>query len=237
MYSLVLMTAVATSGDASAFNWRSGGCGGCSCSGSAIVYQAAPVAYTVGCYGSPSYAVGSCFGCRGSTGCTGCNGCWGRSFYRASCHGCTGSSCCGGSCFGSSCCGGSCFGSYATPIVIPAVEDCCGATPTVTTPAVPTSASPTESPANLKIDLPADAKLYVDGQLVPGGGATRTFATPKLPAGRSFAYEMRAEISMDGSTVTEEMKVVVHAGDDVTKSFGKLLAAANREKPTAVAKK
>lgn len=225
MYSMILMTAMATSGDTASFNWRSNGCGGCNgCGGSSVVYHAAPTTYSVGCYGSPRYAVGGCFGCRGSSGCTGCTGCWGGSFYRGSCHGCS----------GSSCCGGGCFGSHSSPVAIPAVEDCCGAV------TVPTTATPTatgESPANLKLDLPADSKLYVDGQLIPGTGATRTFATPKLPAGRSFVYKMTAEILVDGSTVREEIKVVVHAGDDVRKSFGKLIAATTRETPTAVAKK
>jgi uncharacterized protein (TIGR03000 family) len=80
--------------------------------------------------------------------------------------------------------------------------------------------------ANITIDLPAGAALSVDGQPVMSAGAVRRFHTPELPAGQSFFYDMKAELLIGGQTVTEELRVVVHAGDAVTASFGKLLAAA-----------
>jgi hypothetical protein len=37
---------------------------------------------------------------------------------------------------------------------------------------------------------------------------------------------MKAELVVNGQTVVEEMKIVVKAGESVSKSFGKLIAAA-----------
>lgn len=194
MYSLILMTAVATTGDSSSFFRHRGGCHGCY--GSAVVVaHPAPVTYSVGCYGTPTYAVGgwsSCYGC-----CGGCSG-WNMSFY-------------------------------SFPVIAHPLGECaCYSAATPTTPA---------AAASVKLELPADAKLIVDGQPVPGTGAVRSFATPQLPAGKAFAYDMTAEMVVGGVTVREELKVVVHAGDAVEKTFPKLLAAARKEGPTAVAKK
>lgn len=219
MYSLILMTAVASSGDSSTFHFHRGSCHGCG--GAVVVVQPAPVTYTLGCYGTPHYVVGGHGFHRGSGGC--CGGCWSSwnaSFYS-----------------GSSCCGGCCGGGY---MAIPTVVDCCGPV-SIATPAVP--AATVEKPtgkagvANIKIELPENAQLYVDGQLVPGTGAVRQFTTPTLPGGQAFAYVMTADVVIDGSKVHEEVKVVVHSQDSVEKSFGQLLAAARRSKPTELAKK
>ncbi|QEL19693.1 TIGR03000 domain-containing protein [Limnoglobus roseus] len=203
MYSLIMMAAVASASDTSAFHWHRHGCSGCY--GSTVVFAArpAPVVYSVGCYGTPGYVVGGWQSYHGCAGCTGsCSG-WGPSFYSAPV-------------FVGDC--GACYSAVATPTATP-------------------GASPSSGVANIKIELPADAKLVVDGQTVPGAGTVRSFATPKLPAGKSFVYEMKAETIVDGITVQEDLKVVVHAGDQLEKSFPKLLAAARKESPTEVARK
>ena len=89
--------------------------------------------------------------------------------------------------------------------------------------------------ANLKFKVPADTKLYVDGKLTPGSGTERAFYTPPLEAGKKFFYEVKAELVVDGKTVTEEKKVIVEAGANLTESFAKLTAAA--ENATSVAGK
>lgn len=133
MYSLLMMSAIATGGDAPAFNWGAG-CYG-SCSGVVATGCCGGYAVPTGCCGG--YAVPT--GCCGGTACYGgcCGGrpllplfptlrarvsarlsCFGSACYGSSCHGsscmgssCYGSSCMGSSCYGSSCMGSSCYGS------------------------------------------------------------------------------------------------------------------------------
>jgi uncharacterized protein (TIGR03000 family) len=207
MYSLVLMTAFATTGDTASFHWRSAGC----CGGAPVV-RSAPVIYTVGCYG-----------CTGCTGCTGCGGYVVGPVVRQGC-GCTGWSCTG--CCGGGCCGG--IVTWATPArVAPPMA--------APEPAAPKAAE--KKPASIELELPADATLFVDGRAVPGSGAKRSFATPELPAGRSYYYDMAAEILVDGTPVRQELRVHVAAGETLQHSFGDLIAKAKSAKPATVATK
>lgn len=177
-----------------------------------------------GCYGS------SCHGCNGGS----CNGCWGSSCYGGGCNGCHGGAvyyhqgCYGSMTPYSGGCNG-CFGGGYTPYV-PSGPVIMEPVPAAPVPAAPTPVAPMpekKASANITVELPAGATLYVDGQAVAGTGATRQFHTPELPAGQAFYYDMKAEIEVGGRKVAEEMKVVVAAGDKVAKSFGQLIAAAN----------
>jgi len=89
-------------------------------------------------------------------------------------------------------------------------------------------AKPKETGARVKFQLPADAKLYVDGRLTLIGGTERVFTTPPLAPGQKFYYDMRAELPLPTGVVTEEKRVIVEAGADITESFPKLLAAAGK---------
>jgi len=113
-----------------------------------------------------------------------------------------------------------------TPVVVPMQ------TP-VQTPADTTKPKPdgTTKPdgsqgASLKFQLPADAKLYVDGQLTGITGTERAFVTPALTPGQKYYYDVKAELTVDGKAVTEEKRVIVEAGGSVVESFPKLTAAA-----------
>jgi uncharacterized protein (TIGR03000 family) len=102
-----------------------------------------------------------------------------------------------------------------------------GAAPVVTfTPYGSTNLNPPETPdkATLRVDLPKDAKFFVDGQEIAGSGQVRSFATPALPRDQDFFYDLKAEVVVDGKTVAEEKRVIVRAGGTVNESFGKLLA-------------
>lgn len=212
MYSLILMTAVASTGDASSFHWKKSSCQGCGgCGG-------VPLVYSVGCYGSATP--------MGCTGCYGCTGCTGYIPYSTSCYGCSGCFGSGWSCTG--CCGG--MMQYTAPVIMPMAE-----------PAKPEAAKPEaekKSPASLQLDLPADAKLYVDGRLIEGNGSQRTFSTPELPIGRIYYYDMRAEAIIDGRVVHEEQRVLVRGGEQLSRSFNDLIARAKKTAATTeIAKK
>ena len=94
-----------------------------------------------------------------------------------------------------------------------------------------------KSTATLKLELPADAKLFVDGQPIDGDGAVRNFSTPELPVGRNYYYDMRAETTVNGTPVREEIRLVVRAGDALTHTFGELIAKAQAAKDATVTRK
>jgi len=120
------------------------------------------------------------------------------------------------------------------------------APPVVVVPAESTPAKPMETPiapkpkegmsANLKFQLPADAKLYVDGRLTTIGGTERAFTTPPLAEGSKYYYDVKAEMIVDGKPVVAEKRVVVVAGATITETFPTLIAAVEK-KATAVAEK
>lgn len=174
-----------------------------------------------GCHG-----YSSCYGsCYGGYSCSGCYG--GRVYY--GCSGCYGS--CYGGCYGSSCYG--CHGCYG----------CAGYTfgsPYQVTPNHPMPKAGESPPppkeekkkeevksnkAKLIIDLPADAKLYVDNQLMKTASSRRAFSTPVLEPGQSYFYVLRAEVIRDGKTLEQTRRVIVRAGDQVNTSFKELNGA------------
>lgn len=100
--------------------------------------------------------------------------------------------------------------------------------PVMTVPvAPPTGSDAPGNPgaANIKFKVPADAKLFVDGRLTTGTGPERAFYTPPLAAGRQFYYDVRVEVTAAGRTLSEEKRVLVSAGANLTEEFPKLTAA------------
>jgi len=93
--------------------------------------------------------------------------------------------------------------------------------------------SPTK--AAVVVRLPADAKLYADGQLTALDTAERRFYTPTLDAGRDYHYNMKVEYVRDGKTVTDTKVVPVRAGEMAEVEFVDLTRVASRTKQPAMA--
>ncbi len=100
------------------------------------------------------------------------------------------------------------------------------ATPPVATPASVPTAGPAsvEQPgvgdrATITVKLPAGATLFVDDRKSPSSEPVRRFNTPPLPAGRDYAYLMRAEIVRNGQTETFTQRVPFRAGERVDVDF------------------
>jgi uncharacterized protein (TIGR03000 family) len=237
-----------------------GGCYG-SCYGSSCYSSSchSSSCYSSSCHSSACYGSG-CY----SSACYG-SACYGSGCYSSGVSACYGSSCTGSACFGTSyhsptpfVGSGSCFGTggavyygadfhqgvMAPPVIGSGIIDGLGSvTPSVPTITIDRSAEyraaqskPAAAPARLTIELPAAAKLYVDGTLVKGDGEARNFHTPDLTAGKTFYYDLKAEVVVDGKTVTQEKRVLVKAGDANAESFEKLIAAVKSDR-TDVAKK
>ncbi|MCS6851681.1 MAG: TIGR03000 domain-containing protein [Gemmataceae bacterium] len=68
------------------------------------------------------------------------------------------------------------------------------------------------APATLVVTLPAEAKLFIDGQATTSTSEVRTFETPALPLGFDYSYTLRAELVRDGQTLTQTKTVTVRGG-------------------------
>lgn len=234
MYSVILMAALATGGEAPDCHFRHGGCHGCYGS----------------CYGS---CHGSCYG--GWYG--GCNGCCGGISYGYSsysygcCGGCCGYSsysygCCGGCCGGVTsyygCCGGctgSCYGGFGGVIAEPVYGPAVVPGPVVPSapvmpPAKGEGASKKDdnpevraaSRARLLVDVPVDAKLYIDDTLMKTPASRRTFATPTLDETQTYFYDVRVEVERGGKVLTETRRITLRAGDEIRTGFTEATVAA-----------
>ena len=73
--------------------------------------------------------------------------------------------------------------------------------------------------AKLIVELPADAKLYIDDQLMKTPSAVRQFNTPELQPGQTYYYMVRVEMPSEGTPQTVTRRVLVRAGEEVTADF------------------
>jgi uncharacterized protein (TIGR03000 family) len=85
--------------------------------------------------------------------------------------------------------------------------------------AAPAPASPASDRATITVKLPPGATLYVDDRKSPSNEPVRQFSTPPLPAGREFAYLLKAEVVRDGRPESFTQKVPFRAGERVTIDF------------------
>lgn len=79
--------------------------------------------------------------------------------------------------------------------------------------------------ARLEVELPRGARLYVDDREVKGNDTSRGFRTPALEKGEKYYYDLRAEVEVDGQTVTSKRRVVVTAGQTARADFREMGAA------------
>jgi uncharacterized protein (TIGR03000 family) len=80
--------------------------------------------------------------------------------------------------------------------------------------ALPLQGQGPERTATLRVRLPADAKLVIDGNATRQTGALRHFVSPPLEPGKSYHYTLEWTYSKDGKPVTQKKVVHVKAGDD-----------------------
>ena len=199
MYSVVLMAAL-TAGSATPDCHRCGCYGGgcCGCWG--------------GCYGG---CYGGCFG-----------GCWG---------GCYGGG--WGGCYG--CWGGYASWGYGGAATYPGAVYPGGVMPGGTTvPSGEQLGTPKEdkkkatmfssTKAKLVVELPENAKLFIDDMPMKTASGVRSFNTPELEPGQAYYYMVRVETIHDGKPVSETRRVIVRAGQVARADFKDLTSDAVR---------
>jgi len=168
------------------------------------------------------------WGCMGSWG---GHGCMGSGGIFGGCHGsgyggCYGSGYGFGGCYGSSYGGGyavysgGCTGSggyYVGP----------GNEPPK---AMPGSPEPLKDPKKkdqvraplpgvIIVNLPADAKLAVDGYVTQQNLNVRTLVTPPIQPGAEFTYTLVAEANQNGQPASQTQRVTVRPGERVSVNF------------------
>jgi uncharacterized protein (TIGR03000 family) len=128
------------------------------------------------------------------------------------CGGCYG--CCGGG-YG---CGGGCYGcggGYGAGI---ATGGGYGAgiggdiAWTTTTPAQTQQFSEAEAPATIIVNVPAAAKVTIDGVATTSTSSRRVFVSPELSSDKEFHYTLQAEFEQDGKPVSVKKVVAVRGG-------------------------
>lgn len=72
----------------------------------------------------------------------------------------------------------------------------------------------------LTVEVPADAKVFVNGMETKSRGAVRRFVSRGLEGGLAYSYEIRAELTVDGETRTESKLVKLHGGQTAQVAFG-----------------
>jgi uncharacterized protein (TIGR03000 family) len=70
-----------------------------------------------------------------------------------------------------------------------------------------------DSRARIRLHVPADAEVWFDGVKTRQTGAERSFHSPPLAPGVTYAYEVEARWKKDGKTARRQRHIVVHAGD------------------------
>jgi uncharacterized protein (TIGR03000 family) len=191
MYSVVLVMALA--GSAEAPDCCNGCAPRCGCCG----VQVGCCGVRVGCYG----------GCAGYGGCMG--GCMG---------GCVGynNGCCGVVRMG--CCG--CAGMVMTG---------CGCVGTAPAPAAEEKKNDSTEekkdgvngarPATIVVNIPANARLTVNGQVMTQTSSQRRLTTPAMRPGQQFTYTLVAESTQNGQPVVQTQRVTVRAGQQLPVNF------------------
>jgi uncharacterized protein (TIGR03000 family) len=205
MFSAVLMVAMTTTPMTPDFGRRRGGCHGCYGGGYSCC----------GCYGG---GYGGCYG--GGYG-GGYGGCYGGGYGGGY-----------GGCYGGYAMGGGYYGpgmQYMPPADGGMRRGGTGGAGTGTgdrtgttdrtgresrpedTSKPPQALAPT--PARVIVQLPADAKLTIDGAPTKSTSERRVFSSPALEPGRTYSYNFEATIVRDGQPVTTRERVLVRAGE------------------------
>jgi uncharacterized protein (TIGR03000 family) len=212
MYSVVLMAALTSGGEAPGWplHHHNSGYGTCTGAGYGTGYNSC----YGGCYGVPFNCFGGSGGYTTGYGCMGsCQGGYGLIGYSPyGCHGCYG-------CYGCFGCSGYAPGyvpGFGTglPLQTPGRGD------TLPPPRKEgDSGAVAPNRARVIVELPPDAKLFIDDQPTTATSGTRTFNTPELEKGQTYYYVLRAEVVRAGKPISETRRLIIRPGEEVRATF------------------
>lgn len=96
------------------------------------------------------------------------------------------------------------------------------------------SSSRSDDSVKLNVTVPESAKVYVNDRLTTSTGEVRQFVSRGLEAGKSYRFEIRAELNDNGKVVTDTQSVVVTAGAQENVRFVMKTAPKTEKVDTAV---
>jgi uncharacterized protein (TIGR03000 family) len=77
-----------------------------------------------------------------------------------------------------------------------------------------------EDAVYLTVAVPDDARVFVNGNATTSTGVVRQFVSRGLKSGKSYRFQLRAEMdAVDGQVLTEEKELVVTAGEQKQVQF------------------
>jgi uncharacterized protein (TIGR03000 family) len=213
MYSVVLMAALTAGTTTPSWGWGHGSKGSHGGWGGKH-----------GSHGASDY--GGCYGCYRGYGYGG-SGCSGGAYYGGYGFGGYGSGstyaagCYGAGWYASGCYGAGCAGTPHPPsqVTPPAGPSGAPAPERVPAPKKEEQKTTALDQALLIVNLPADAKLYVDDKLTTATSDRRVFNSPGLADGQEYYYILRAEVVREGKTQSKTKRVLFHARDVIETSF------------------
>jgi uncharacterized protein (TIGR03000 family) len=82
---------------------------------------------------------------------------------------------------------------------------------------------PTMDYASITVTLPEGADLYVNGTKNERTERVREFTTPRLAAGKTYQYVMKAQVTRNGLPEYQEQKIDFKAGDILALDFSNLV--------------
>jgi len=203
MYSLVMLMALGTAGEAPDWGCGYGGGYGGYCGG----YSSYCGGYGGYCGGYSSYCG---YGYGGYSG--GYGGYCGYSYscYRPVCY-------------------TACYPTYS--YCAPIHYSCPPIMITPSTPKKDDKKKPEEvsTQATIVVNLPADARLTFDGEQTASTSSQRIFVTPELKPGTDYSYVAKAEAVRDGKPVVlDEKKITIRAGQTTEVTLGSPAGVASR---------
>ncbi len=74
--------------------------------------------------------------------------------------------------------------------------------------------------ATIKVSLPEDAIVLVNGKPTTSKGISRSYVSRGLRSGKTYSYKLQVEFQRDGQTVVEHKTLRVTAGQSLSVSFG-----------------
>lgn len=217
------------------------GCHGCyggySCHGCYGCYASSCYGCYGGCYARPRRvrhrrAYASCYGgcyayssCYGGYGCSTSYGCYGGGCYSG------GYSACYGGGYSSYGCSSGCYSGYGTgvgsygsaapgTIISPSAPSIPPSAPAAPTPSIPQVDPPVPSAGGataqqsnlLTVRVPDGAKVIINGHETSSTGTNRQFVAKGLTAGKTYQYEVRAQIEGEGDDTSETKVIKLAAG-------------------------
>jgi uncharacterized protein (TIGR03000 family) len=88
----------------------------------------------------------------------------------------------------------------------------------------PVEGAPPETPvppqASIRVNVPADAIVFVNDRPTTSTGAERNYVSRGLATGRTYAYQLRVEYLKDGEKMVENKLVRLQAGQEIDLTFG-----------------